>query len=94
MSTPPTVVERRARRKSVFTGLSTRSTSSRKFGIWLAVGPQLVLELGVLGQVLQRGGEQAGRGLLAGGEQERRRAHDRGHRPAWCRRGRWPAPAR
>ena len=44
----------------------------------VAVGPQLVLQLGVLGEVLQRGGEQAGGGLLAGGEQERRGAHDRG----------------
>ena len=33
---------------------------------------ELVLELGVFGEVLQRGGEQAGRRLLAGREQERR----------------------
>ena len=45
----------------------------------VAVRPQLVLELGVLGEVLQRGGEQTGGRLLAGGEQERRRAHDRRH---------------
>ena len=43
----------------------------------VAVGAQLVLQLGVLGEVLQRGGEQAGGRLLAGGEQERRGAHDR-----------------
>ena len=42
----------------------------------LAVGAQLVLELRVLGEVLQRGGEQARGRLLAGGEQERRGAHD------------------
>ncbi len=44
----------------------------------VAVGPQLVLQLGVLGQVLQRGGQQPGRCLLAGGEQERRGPHHRG----------------
>ncbi len=35
-----------------------------------AVRPQLVLELGVLGEMLQRRGEQAGRRLLTRGEQE------------------------
>ena len=78
MSTPPIDVVRRARRKSAFTGLSTRSTSSRKSGIRSRVGPQLVLQLRVLGQVLQRRGQQAGRRLLAGGEQERRGPHHRG----------------
>ena len=60
------------------TGLSTRSTSSMKLGIRSAVGAELVLQLGVLGEVLQRGGEQARGRLLAGGEQERRGPHDRG----------------
>ena len=76
MSTPPTVVGRRARRKSAFTGLSMRSTSSRKFGMRSRFGAQLVLELRVLGEVLQRGGEQPRGRLLAGREQERRGAHD------------------
>ena len=42
----------------------------------VAVGAQLVLELGVLGEVLQRGGEQARGRLLPGREQERRGPHD------------------
>ena len=45
----------------------------------VGVRPQLVLELGVLAEVLQADGEQAGGRLLAGGEQERRRPYDRSH---------------
>ena len=78
ISTPPTDVVRRARRKSAFTGLSIRSTSSRKPGIRVAVGPQLVLQLGVLGQVLQRRRQQPGGRLLPGGEQEGGGPHHRG----------------
>ena len=55
----------RARRKSVFTGLSTRSASSTKFGMRSRVLAELVLQLGVLGEVLERGGEQARGRLLA-----------------------------
>ncbi len=51
MSTPPMVVERRVRRKSVLTGLSTRSDLLEEVGDLVAVGAQLVLQLGVLGQV-------------------------------------------
>ena len=76
--TPPTVAARRARRKSAFTGLSMRSASSMKFGDAVAVLAQLVLELRVLGEVLQRGGEEPGGRLLTGGEEEGRDAHDRG----------------
>ena len=45
----------------------------------LFVRPELVLELGVLGEVLQRNGEQACGRLLTGGEQEGRGAHHGGH---------------
>ena len=41
------------------------------------VRAELVLQLGLFGEVPQRAGEQAGGRLLTGGEQERRRAHDR-----------------
>ena len=41
--------------------------------------PQLVLELRILREVLQRGGEQPSRGLLPGREEERRAPHDRQH---------------
>ena len=44
----------------------------------LVVLAELVLQRRVLGQVFQRGGEQPGRRLLTGREQERGRAHDRG----------------
>src|SRR3954468_12676948 len=43
----------------------------------LTVHAELVLELGILGQVLERSGEQASGGLLAGREQEGRAPHDR-----------------
>ena len=43
----------------------------------LAVRPELVLELGLLGEVLQRGREQTGGRLLTCGEQEGGRSHDR-----------------
>ena len=43
----------------------------------LAVGAQFVLHFGVLGEVHQRAGEQAGGRLLAGGEQERGGTDDR-----------------
>ena len=79
MSTPPIVVDRRTRRKSHFTGLSSRSTSSRNDGDPLVVRPQLVLHLGVLGQLLQRAGEQSCARLLSRREQEGGRPHDRGH---------------
>ena len=78
MSTPPNVVVRRARRKSAFTGLSIRSTSSRKSGIRSRSARSSSCSVGVLGEHLEGGGEQAGGGLLPGGEQERRRAHHRG----------------
>ena len=45
----------------------------------VVVRAELVLELGILREVLERRGEQARRRLLAGGEQERRGAHDRDH---------------
>ena len=79
MSTPPTVVERRARRKSDFTGLSMRSDLFDEAGDPLVVRPQLVLEFGVLAEVLEADGEQPGRRLLAGREQERGGPDDRGH---------------
>src|SRR5581483_10857532 len=44
------------------------------------VFPKLVLDLRVLAQVLEGGGEQAGRGLLSGSEEERRRTDHGGHR--------------
>ena len=44
----------------------------------VTVGPKGVLEVGVLGKVLQGCRQEAGGCLLAGGEQERRRAHHRG----------------
>ena len=77
MSTPATVVERWARRKSVFTGLSSRSTSSRKPGIRSWSVRSSSCSSGWSGQVPQGVGETVG-GLLAGGEQEGRRPHDRG----------------
>ena len=45
----------------------------------LPVGSQLVLELGILAEVLQADGEQPGRRLLTGREEERRRAHHGRH---------------
>ncbi len=79
ISTPPIVVERRARRKSVFTGLSTRSTSSRKAGIRSRSARSSSCSSGCSASSFSAPGEQAGGGLLAGREQERRRPHDRGH---------------
>ena len=78
ISTPPMEVVRRASRKSVFTGLSTRKDLFEEVGDPVAVCPQLVLELRVLGQVLQGRREQPRRRLLPGGEQERRGSHYRG----------------
>ena len=45
----------------------------------LPVGPELVLEVRILGQVLERGGQQASGRLLTGGKEERGRPHDRSH---------------
>ncbi len=79
MSIPPMDVERRARRKSAFTGLSMRSDSSTKFGISSLSARSSSLQLGALGQVLQGDGEEPGRCLLPGGEQEGGRTDHRCH---------------
>ena len=77
MSTPPTVVDAPGEAEVGLHRALDPQHLLEEVGDQLAVGAQLVLQLGVLGEVLQRGGEQAGRRLLAGGEQERRGAHDR-----------------
>ena len=53
----------------------------------LGLRPQLVLDLGLLGEVHQRGGEETGGRLLTRGEQERGGAYDRRSRRASSRRG-------
>ncbi len=83
MSTPPTVVARRASRESAFVGLSDAQRLLDEVGDELRVLAELVLELDGLGEVLQPDREQPGGGLLAGPEQERRRPDHR--RDGWCR---------
>ena len=78
-STPPTVVVRCGEAEVGLHRALEPQHLLEEVGDLVAVLPQLVLQLGVLGEVLERRGEQPGGGLLAGGEQERRGSHDRGH---------------
>ena len=68
MSTPATVVGRRASRKSPFTGASIRSVSSTKFGMSSRRSRRSLLQFRTLTDELQGGTEQPHRGLLPGGE--------------------------
>ena len=69
MSTPATVVRRRASRKSPLTGASMRSVSSTKLGMSSRLLPQQPLQLRSLGDELEGGAEQPHRRLLPGGEE-------------------------
>ena len=71
MSTPPTDVVRRARRKSAFTGLSMRSVSSMKSAMrsWFARSSSW--RSGFSASCFKRRGQQPGRRLLPRREEER-----------------------
>ena len=66
---PPTVVVVRASRKSPLTGLSNRRHSSTKFGMQLPLCAQLLLQVVILRETLQRSSEEADARLLSGGEE-------------------------
>ena len=85
ISVPPIVVGTRASRNVPLIGLSSRSISSMNTGMSRGSSAELLLELGSVAEGLQRGAEEAGRGLLAGGEQVGGDAHhvvDRGRVPS------------